>query len=61
MNIILTGFMGTGKTSVGKRLAKRLGWRFVDLDQLIEISVKRPIAQNFADHGVAVFLRLERR
>ena len=28
MNIILTGFMGTGKTAVGKRLAKRLGWQF---------------------------------
>ena len=32
MNIILTGFMGTGKTAVGKRLAKRLGWIFVDID-----------------------------
>ena len=61
MNIILTGFMGTGKTSVGKRLTKRLGWRFVDLDSLIEGAAKMPIAQIFAEHGEAVFRRLERR
>lgn len=61
MNIILTGFMGTGKTTVGKRLAKRLGWRFVDLDQLIEASAKRPIARIFTERGEAVFRRLERR
>ena len=61
MNIILTGFMGTGKTSVGKRLAKRLGWRFVDLDQLIAASAKMPITRIFAERGEAVFRRLERR
>ena len=61
MNIILTGFMGTGKTSVGKRLAKRLEWRFVDLDQLIEASAKMPITRIFAQRGEAVFRRLERR
>ena len=61
MNVILTGFMGTGKTSVGKRLAKRLGWRLVDLDQLIEASAKMPIARIFAERGEAVFRRLERR
>ncbi|MBI3321484.1 MAG: shikimate kinase [Candidatus Omnitrophica bacterium] len=61
MNIILTGFMGTGKTAVGKRLAKRLGWRFVDVDQLIEMTVKMPIARLFTERGEAVFRRLERR
>ena len=61
MNIILTGFMGTGKTAVGKRLAKRLGWRFVDIDQLIEESTDRPIAKIFAERGEQVFRRLERR
>ena len=61
MNIVLTGFMGTGKTAVGKRLAKRLGWRFVDVDRLIESSTKMPIARLFVDRGEAVFRRLERR
>ena len=61
MNIILTGFMGTGKTSVGKRLAKRLGWRFIDLDQLIEAAAGMPITRIFAERGEAVFRRLERR
>lgn len=61
MNIILTGFMGTGKTTVGRRLAKRLGWKFVDVDQLVEAGAKMPIARVFADRGEAVFRRLERR
>ncbi len=61
MNVIITGFMGTGKTAAGRRLAKRLGWRFVDVDQLIEASAKMPIAQVFRQRGEAVFRRLERR
>lgn len=61
MNIILTGFMGTGKTAVGKRLAKRLGWEFVDIDQRIEAGAGVPIARIFAERGEAVFRRLERR
>lgn len=61
MNIVLTGFMGTGKTTVGKRLAKRLGWTFVDVDQLIESSAKMPIGRIFAERSEAVFRRLERR
>ena len=61
MNIILTGFMGTGKTAVGKRLAQRLGWRFVDVDQLIEAGAKMPVARIFAERGETVFRRLERR
>ena len=61
MNIILTGFMGTGKTAVGKRLAKRLNWRFVDIDQRIEESTHHAIATIFTERGEAVFRRLERR
>jgi shikimate kinase len=53
--------MGTGKTEVGKRLAKRLGWRFVDVDELIETSAKMPIARLFTERGESVFRRLERR
>ena len=61
MNITLTGFMGTGKTVVGRRLAKRLGWRFVDVDELIESVAKKSIPKIFTDHGEAVFRRLEQR
>ena len=61
MNIILTGFMGTGKTAVGRRLARRLGWRFVDVDQLIEASAGMPVRRIFTQRGEAVFRRLERR
>jgi shikimate kinase len=61
MNIILTGFMGTGKTSVGKRLARRLGWQFVDIDSLIVASAKESVVNLFAEHGEAVFRRLEQR
>ena len=61
MNITLTGFMGTGKTTVGKRLAKRLGWRLVDIDRLIETHAKQPVAKIFAEHGETVFRRLETR
>ncbi len=61
MNIILTGFMGTGKTAVGKRLAKQLGWRFVDVDALIEAGAKTPIPTIFAEHGEPIFRRLEQR
>ena len=61
MNIILTGFMGTGKTAVGRRLARRLGWRFVDVDRFIEERTGMPIARLFAQRGEPVFRRLERR
>ena len=53
--------MGTGKSSVGKRLAKRLGWHFVDLDSVVEGIAGKPIPRIFAEHGEAVFRRLEWR
>ncbi len=61
MNVILTGFMGTGKTVVGRRLAKRLGWRFVDLDERIEAAAGMTVPEIFSRRGEAVFRRLERR
>lgn len=61
MNITLIGFMGTGKTAVGKRLAKRLGWEFVDVDALIEAKAKKSVPQIFSEHGERVFRRLEQR
>ena len=61
MNITLIGFMGTGKTAVGKRLARRLGWTFVDVDSLVVASTKESVAKIFAEHGEGVFRRLEAR
>ncbi len=58
MNVVLTGFMGAGKTSTGKRLAKLLGVPFVDTDAEIERR-NGPIAQIFASEGEAAFRRLE--
>lgn len=58
--LILTGFMATGKTSVGPLVAKRLGWEFVDVDTVIAARAGKPIAQIFANHGEAHFRRLER-
>ena len=60
-NIILTGFMGTGKTQVGRRLAKRLGWRFIDTDLIIEQELGTSIRQLFAEKGEAYFRGQERR
>ncbi len=60
-NIILTGFMATGKTSVGKELAERLGYAFVDLDTLIEGEAGMPISQIFATQGEDRFRSMESR
>jgi shikimate kinase len=57
--IVLTGFMGSGKSTVGPRLADRLGWRFLDVDAVIEAEAGISIAQFFALHGEAAFRDLE--
>ena len=57
-NIVLTGFMGSGKTTVGRLVAGRLGYDFVDTDQLIE-ERHGPIPVLFAMHGEDKFRRLE--
>lgn len=59
-NIILTGFMGTGKTTVGRLLAERLGRRFVDMDTLLETQFGKPISSVFAEEGEPVFRAAER-
>ncbi len=61
MNLILVGMMGSGKTSVGKRLARRLGYRFLDTDHYIEANTGQTIAEMFAEHGEAHFRELEAR
>ena len=57
--IVLTGFMGSGKSTVGRRLAQRLGWRFVDLDSLIEQRDGRAVSRIFADSGEPAFRAME--
>jgi shikimate kinase len=59
--LILTGFMGAGKSTVGAILARDLGWRFIDLDDVIEASSKRTIAEIFREHGEANFREQERQ
>ena len=59
-NIILTGFMGTGKTTVGRLLAERLDRRFVDMDLLLETQFGKPISAVFAEEGEPVFRDAER-
>jgi len=59
-NIVLTGFMGTGKTTVGRRIAKVLSRRFVDTDRRIEADYG-PIPEIFATKGEAAFRALERQ
>jgi shikimate kinase len=54
-SIILTGPMGSGKTTVGQRLAARLGYDFIDLDALIVAKAGKSIIQLFADEGEASF------
>ena len=55
MNIVLIGFMGTGKSAVGRNLARRLDARHLDTDAEIEHEVGKPIPQIFADEGEAAF------
>jgi len=59
-NIILMGFMGTGKTTVGTRLAARLSLEFVDMDHEIEERAGKPISRIFAEEGEPHFRVLER-
>ena len=58
--IFLTGFMGVGKTRVGRILARELGRCFLDTDRMIEQRAGKTIAEIFADEGEAYFRQLER-
>ncbi len=57
--IYLTGFMGCGKTTVGRALADELGWTFTDLDEEIEAREKTAIAEIFDTRGEAAFREIE--
>jgi shikimate kinase len=58
-NIIITGFMGTGKTTVGKILARHLGYGFVDTDERIQARSGKTIPEIFREEGEAAFRCLE--
>ncbi len=60
-NIAFMGFMGTGKTTVGKILAEKMQFRFVDMDTVIEESTDSTISKIFEEKGEPVFRELERR
>lgn len=60
-NIVLIGFMGSGKSSSGRLIAARLGFRFVDTDRLIVQNTGMPITEIFAKHGEAWFRDQETR
>jgi shikimate kinase len=60
-NLVLIGFMGCGKSSVGRRLSGLTGHRFVDLDELVMHAEGRSIAEIFSQHGESHFRDLEQR
>jgi len=60
VRILLTGFMGAGKTAVGRRLAERLELPFLDLDEIIEEDSGSSIRRIFESHGEEEFRRRER-
>jgi len=57
--LVLTGFMGAGKSTVGRQLAARLGWDFVDLDELIESRAGLTVPAIFSQYGESHFRKLE--
>jgi len=57
--IVLTGFMGAGKSTIGRILATRIGWAFLDVDTHLENRTGATIPQLFERHGEARFRRLE--
>lgn len=60
MIIFLLGMMGSGKTTLGRQLAQRLGYTFVDLDEFIEHREQKTIAAIFEEEGEAMFRQRER-
>ena len=60
VNLYLVGFMGTGKSTVGRLLARQLGLQFLDSDHEIERAQGRPVAKIFAEAGEPAFRAMER-
>ncbi|MBI5409646.1 MAG: 3-dehydroquinate synthase [Nitrospirae bacterium] len=59
MKIVLTGFMGTGKTSVGRELCRKLGYKFIDTDTLLEEREGKPVSLIFKENGEEHFRKVE--
>lgn len=59
-NLVLVGFMGTGKTEVGRLLADSLSRRLVDTDRLLQERLGKPVRDIFRDHGEAYFREMEK-
>jgi shikimate kinase len=57
--IFLIGFMGSGKSTLGLKLAKLIGYRFIDMDHLIEETAEMSVPEIFNEHGEAVFRKWE--
>lgn len=60
-NLIMTGFMGVGKTTVGKLLANQLNWPFVDVDHEIELKHGKAVTQIFTELGEPAFRQMEKQ
>ena len=59
-NIVLCGFMGSGKSTIGNLLSKKMGMAFIDLDAYIEKKENKSVSQIFSDSGEEYFRQLER-
>jgi len=60
MKIFFVGFMGSGKTTIGSRLAQYIGFEFVDTDRFIEMRQGMTVTEIFAQHGETAFREMER-
>ncbi len=61
VNLYLVGFMGTGKSTVGRQIARQTGFAFLDSDHEIERLEGKPVSQIFAEQGEAAFRAMERK
>src|SRR6202012_2882781 len=61
VNLALIGFMGTGKTSVGRLVAEQLGFEFVDTDEMIQVRTGRIISDIFKHDGEPAFREMEHK
>ena len=61
LNISLCGMMGSGKSAIGKILAKKLDYNFIDVDKMIEINARKTINKIFEEHGEEYFRDLEEK
>lgn len=59
-SIIMTGFMGVGKTTVGRHLSNYLQWEFIDVDHQIEIQHGKPVTEIFKEVGEPAFRQMEK-